>query len=87
MLLAILDLGSARNPHVLRVRSGLLAALARWAGQSALSVQHALHVVCALSVSKLAAPITLGGPGSYSASLYLNLIKSRRSFLSGRRSG
>ncbi|PDP96820.1 hypothetical protein CJZ75_19145 [Salmonella enterica subsp. enterica serovar Enteritidis] len=35
ILLAILDLGSAQNPHVLRVRSGF----------------------CALSVSKLAAPI------------------------------
>ncbi|AUQ26655.1 hypothetical protein C1O30_17110 [Dickeya zeae] len=42
-------LGSARNPHLLRVRSGLLAALARWAGQSTLSVQHATHVVCAAS--------------------------------------
>ncbi|NAT77445.1 hypothetical protein CWD78_07830 [Dickeya dadantii] len=62
--LAILALGSARNPHVLRVRSGLLAALARWAGQRALSVQHALHVVSALSESKLAAPITPTGIGS-----------------------
>ncbi|OZU01987.1 hypothetical protein CCO45_15220 [Salmonella enterica subsp. enterica serovar Ealing] len=44
ILLAILDLGSAQNPHVLRVRSGF----------------------CALSVSKLAAPITPGGIGSYS---------------------
>ncbi|EBL6516311.1 hypothetical protein DPE35_10050 [Salmonella enterica subsp. enterica serovar Woodinville] len=35
-------LGSAQNPHVLRVRSGF----------------------CALSVSKLAAPITPGGIGS-----------------------
>ncbi|EAV3680108.1 hypothetical protein E2W53_18195, partial [Salmonella enterica] len=42
ILLAILDLGSAQNPHVLRVRSGF----------------------CALSVSKLAAPITPGGIGS-----------------------
>ncbi|AYH50250.1 hypothetical protein B6N31_08265 [Dickeya fangzhongdai] len=48
ILLAILALGGARNPHVLRVRSGLLAALARWAGPIALSVQHALHVVSAL---------------------------------------
>ncbi|OZU32227.1 hypothetical protein CCO52_04685 [Salmonella enterica subsp. enterica serovar Bergen] len=39
ILLAILDLGSAQNPHVLRVRSGF----------------------CALSVSKLAAPITPTG--------------------------
>ncbi len=31
-----------------------------------LSVQHALHVVCALSVSKLAAPITPIGIGSKS---------------------
>ncbi|MLO57395.1 hypothetical protein DQE51_20365 [Salmonella enterica subsp. enterica] len=44
ILLAILDLGSAQNPHVLRVRSGF----------------------CALSVSKLAAPITPGGIGSWS---------------------
>ncbi|ATS98786.1 DNA metabolism protein [Salmonella enterica subsp. enterica serovar Enteritidis] len=42
ILLAILDLGSAQNPHVLRVRSGF----------------------CALSVSKLAAPITPTGIGS-----------------------
>ncbi|APZ58159.1 hypothetical protein AW74_18450 [Salmonella enterica subsp. enterica serovar Montevideo str. CDC 2011K-1674] len=42
ILLAILDLGSAQNPHVLRVRSGF----------------------CALSVSKLAAPITPNGIGS-----------------------
>ncbi|OVU38910.1 hypothetical protein BME18_06750 [Klebsiella michiganensis] len=42
--LAILDLGSARNPHVLRVRSGFSA----------------------LSVSKLAAPITPTGIGSKS---------------------
>ncbi|EBH8755553.1 L-asparaginase [Salmonella enterica subsp. enterica] len=42
ILLAILDLGSAQNPHVLRVRSGFYA----------------------LSVSKLAAPITPGGIGS-----------------------
>ncbi|RXO42366.1 hypothetical protein D0525_12940 [Salmonella enterica] len=42
ILLAILVLGSAQNPHVLRVRSGF----------------------CALSVSKLAAPITPGGIGS-----------------------
>ncbi|EAB7707994.1 L-asparaginase [Salmonella enterica subsp. enterica serovar Elisabethville] len=42
ILLAILDLGSAQNPHVLRVRSGF----------------------CALSVSKLAAPITPSGIGS-----------------------
>ncbi|EAA7292572.1 hypothetical protein KU53_22490 [Salmonella enterica subsp. enterica] len=41
ILLAILVLGSAQNPHVLRVRSGF----------------------CALSVSKLAAPITPGGIG------------------------
>ena len=40
--LAILDLGSVRNPHVLRVRSGFTA----------------------LSVSKLAAPITPNGIGS-----------------------
>ncbi|ASK77219.1 L-asparaginase [Klebsiella michiganensis] len=45
--LAILDLGSARNPHVLRVRSGFSA----------------------LSVSKLAAPITPTGIGSKSYSL------------------
>ncbi|EBS4563887.1 hypothetical protein DOW39_07560 [Salmonella enterica subsp. enterica serovar Tanger] len=49
-----MDLGSAQNPHVLRVRSGF----------------------CALSVSKLAAPITPGGIGSkifllYSCSLTL----------------
>nr|BCQ85148.1 hypothetical protein SAML2017_02260 [Salmonella enterica] len=42
ILLAILVLGSAQNPHVLRVRSGF----------------------CALSVSKLAAPITPTGIGS-----------------------
>ncbi|EAP0877903.1 L-asparaginase [Salmonella enterica] len=42
ILLAILVLGSAQNPHVLRVRSGF----------------------CALSVSKLAPPITPGGIGS-----------------------
>ncbi|POU59301.1 hypothetical protein C3384_07235 [Klebsiella aerogenes] len=42
ILLAILNQGSARNPHVLRVRSGF----------------------CALSVFKLAAPITLTGIGS-----------------------
>lgn len=42
ILLAILDLDSAQNPHVLRVRSGF----------------------CALSVSKLAAPITPTGIGS-----------------------
>ncbi|EBK0368265.1 hypothetical protein D3D45_08485 [Salmonella enterica] len=42
ILFAILILGSAQNPHVLRVRSGF----------------------CALSVSKLAAPITPGGIGS-----------------------
>ncbi|AYH50248.1 hypothetical protein B6N31_07940 [Dickeya fangzhongdai] len=41
--LAILALGSARNPHVLRVRSGFSA----------------------LSESKLAAPITPSGIGSY----------------------
>ncbi|PWC10029.1 L-asparaginase [Brenneria roseae subsp. americana] len=40
--LAILALGSARNPHELRVLSGF----------------------CALSVSKLAAPITPTGIGS-----------------------
>ncbi|MBW5994178.1 hypothetical protein CF038_16180 [Klebsiella michiganensis] len=45
--LAILDLGSARNPHVLHVRSGFSA----------------------LSVSKLAAPITPTGIGSKSYSL------------------
>ncbi|RYC44569.1 L-asparaginase [Pectobacterium zantedeschiae] len=38
-MFAILNLGSARNPHVLCVRSGF----------------------CALSVSKLAAPITPTG--------------------------
>ncbi|MIG37562.1 hypothetical protein AHW95_05640 [Salmonella enterica subsp. enterica] len=37
-----MNLGSAQNPHVLRVRSSF----------------------CALSVSKLAAPITPGGIGS-----------------------
>ncbi|ARA74730.1 hypothetical protein B5S52_02020 [Pectobacterium brasiliense] len=42
MLLAILNLGSARNPHVLRVRSGF----------------------CALSESKLSAPITPSRIGS-----------------------
>ncbi|EBU7763648.1 hypothetical protein DK750_02105 [Salmonella enterica subsp. enterica serovar Rovaniemi] len=42
ILLAILDLSSAQNPHVLRVRSGFSA----------------------LSVSKLAAPITPGRIGS-----------------------
>ncbi|POD98183.1 hypothetical protein BV924_05305 [Pectobacterium odoriferum] len=44
ILFAILNLGSARNPHVLRVRSGF----------------------CALSVSKLAAPITPTGTDSNS---------------------
>ncbi|OXM35475.1 hypothetical protein NW10_01965 [Salmonella enterica subsp. enterica serovar Weslaco] len=48
ILLAILDLGSAQNPHVLRVRSGF----------------------CALSVSKLAAPITPTGIGSKIFLLY-----------------
>ncbi|OWP47106.1 hypothetical protein CEG88_03725 [Klebsiella aerogenes] len=43
-MLAILNLGSTRNPHVLRVRSGF----------------------CALSVFKLAAPITPTGIGSKS---------------------
>ncbi|ECI0413864.1 DNA metabolism protein [Salmonella enterica subsp. salamae] len=43
-------LGSAQNPHVLRVRSGF----------------------CALSVPKLAAPITPGGIGSKYASAFSN---------------
>ncbi|ATY01110.1 hypothetical protein AL497_25030 [Klebsiella aerogenes] len=46
ILLAILNLGSAQNPHVLRVRSGF----------------------CALSVFKLAAPITPTGIGSKNSS-------------------
>ncbi|ATI85108.1 hypothetical protein CGA24_09025 [Salmonella enterica subsp. enterica] len=48
ILLAILVLGSAQNPHVLRVHSGF----------------------CALSVSRLAAPITPGGIGSKIFLLY-----------------
>ncbi|EAA9734706.1 hypothetical protein CBJ71_10060 [Salmonella enterica] len=52
ILLAILDLGSAQNPHVLRVRSGF----------------------CALSVSKLTAPITPGGIGSKSILFFARRI-------------
>ncbi|EBY3142866.1 hypothetical protein CBI80_01430 [Salmonella enterica subsp. enterica serovar Morehead] len=48
ILLAILVLGSAQNPHVLRVRCGF----------------------CALSVSRLAAPITPGGISSKIFLLY-----------------
>ncbi|APV65837.1 hypothetical protein SEEHRA35_012765 [Salmonella enterica subsp. enterica serovar Heidelberg str. SARA35] len=44
-----MELGSAQNPHVLRVRSGF----------------------CALSVSKLAAPITPTGIGSYYCYYYM----------------